>query len=154
MATQTQLVLGLGFADIQKMNRGEDYSDIETDITELIEQHCSMIETVLKQQGFDVSEVSTTKHKRLYNMCRMIVRYRVSSEVLESFANDTSSLGHKRWLIANELERRIIEMPESCSDDWDGDKHSGSWEFESEEQYTTEQNGGLRGPNWHLLNSF
>lgn len=146
MADQTSLNLGLTVADISAMFAGFNFSTDSALISLMMEMHTSALEVVCKQQGFKVEEVSTTKHKRLYNICRMIIIFRVSSEMIEIKSHEQSAIADKRRFYADRLERRIIDMPESCSDDWNGEEHSGSWEFDTDEVAAAAQHLGL--VNW------
>lgn len=123
------LDLQLTYADIEKRLRSFTLDDVSDDIDDMIEEETACLEPTVVRIGIEPEDVTDTENRRLWLACRLVVILRVTAETMVGFSHEYGKAAERRERKADEIERRIIDMPEAFLDDFDPTKHMGAMAY-------------------------
>lgn len=126
------LELNITYEDIEAMLRAFPLDDISTSIDSMVAMEAAVIQTVIHRIGiYDMTLVSASVNSLLYYTCRLIVILRVTAEMMVGFSHEYGKAASRREQKANELESRLIAMPEEFLDEFDPTIHMGAMGYAS-----------------------
>ena len=146
------LALDLTYEDVQKKCRNFPLDDVAADVLEMIEFESIALSAVVVQIGVDPETVNSTVHRNLYIISRFIVVLRVTAEIFGDFSHEWGKIAEKRIERAEELERRIIDMPKFFVDGWETTQQMGGWGYaDSSELLELENIVTIIGGSWSCM---
>lgn len=134
--------LGLTVTDVWRLltnNGAEGDSNYDAIVSELILDHQAIVAAYVDQIGLESKSISPTatdyvvggpKHK-LFRLLRRIVILYCAADLQEALSHEESKLSKGRRERADSLLSNIRSIPEGILEDWDGDRQTGSWEYDS-----------------------